>query len=126
MFPRVVSGLRYSASGLRKIFSISPERESLFPQLLAQIARPKRVHPVRLLTRNHVIESDGLVAPREQPEVVPLAVVFLRVDTGEIRSFSPQNLIDVRCGGVPDHLVVVLVLFHDDDDMVVPGKGRGV
>ena len=61
---------------------------------------------------------DTLIAPREEPELVPFDLMLLGIHMREVRSLGAQDLIDKGGRGIPDHLLVGLILFENDDDMV--------
>src|SRR5713101_46481 len=88
---------------LRQAFGISFERTASADQLLSQIAGCK------IAARDFVRKSDVLIAPRKEPEIVPLAVVLLGIKVGKARSLFPQNVVDIRGVLVADNLFVIFI-----------------
>src|SRR6266849_9973339 len=87
-------------------------------QPLSQIARCK------IMARYLVGESDMLITPIKEPEIVPLAEVFLGIRLGEIRSLFPQNVVDIRGVLIAYNLLAIFVFLHNDHDVVVHGETR--
>src|SRR5258708_1918910 len=109
---------RRQRADLRQALGISLEGTASMDQLLSQIARRK------ITARDFVCKSDVLVAPREEPEIVSLAMVFLGKTLGEARSLFPENVVDIRGVPIPYDLLVVFIFLDNDHNMVVHGEAR--
>src|SRR5258706_12897720 len=90
VFAGIKTFLRSRRADLRQAFGISFEGTASMDQLLSQIARCK------ITARGFVGESDGLVPPPEEPEIVSLAMGFLGKTLGEARSPVPVDGIEMR------------------------------
>ena len=79
--------------------------------------------------RDLVAKPDAVIAAREQPEIVALAVVLLAEHMGQQCPLGRQQ-VQIGRGRVADDLREILVLLDDDDDVVVarqirqPGRRR--
>src|SRR5258708_37872556 len=93
VFAGIKTFLRSQRADLRQAFGISLEGTASMDQLLSQIARRK------ITARDFVSKSDVLVAPREEPEIVSPAMVFLGKTLGEASSLLPGKAAYIR--GVP-------------------------
>src|SRR5258707_3855570 len=118
VFAGIKTFLRSRRADLGQAFGISFEGTASMDQLLSQIARCK------ITARDFVGKSNVLVAPREEPEIVSLAMVFLGKTLGEARSLFSENVIDIRGVLVAYNLLVIFSFLHHDHDMVVHGKAR--
>src|SRR5258708_37144042 len=90
VFAGIKTFLRSRRADLGQAFGISFEGTASMDQLLSQIARCK------ITARDFVGKSNVLVSPREEPEIVSLAMVFLGQKLGEARSLFPWDVIDIR------------------------------
>src|SRR5258708_26260162 len=106
VFAGIKPFLRSQRADLRQAFGISLEGTASMDQLLSQIARRK------ITARDFVCKSDVLVAPREEPEIVSLAMVFLGKTLGEARSLFSEKVFAIRGVPIPYDLVVVFVFFE--------------
>src|SRR5690349_18366127 len=99
-----------------EVFRVALERQPLLEKGRPQVRGRERETLVRL-GGDLVLEADVLVAPREQPEVVPLTVVFLAEHPCEVGPFFAQRNIYVRSLRIADDLAIVFVFLNDNHDV---------
>jgi hypothetical protein len=97
---------------------ISLEGEAFFDQLLAEVARLEWI----IWTGNAwhlIVKADILIAAGKEPEIVSLAVVLLTEHLADAGTLCCQFLEVSRVKLAPKDLFKILVLFDDDDDVVI-------
>ena len=102
---------------------ISLEGEAFFDQLLAKVARFEWI--VGTGNARHLIEkADILIAAGKEPEIVALAVVLLTEHVADAGTFCCQFLEVLRAKLAPKDLFKILVLFDDNNDVVIHRERR--
>jgi hypothetical protein len=103
---------------------VSFERQTLLDQLFAQIGRHEGVVGMVGGAGHLICEADILIAPGEQPEIISLTVMLLPEDAAQEGAFR-RELTQVWCvESAAENLLNVLVLFDDDDDVIVQRQHR--
>src|SRR5262249_45888468 len=97
---------------------VSLEREAFLDQLLAEVARLEWI--IGTGNARHLIEeADILIAAGKEPEIVTLAVVLLAEHVADAGTLCCQFLEVSRVKLASKDLFKILVLFDDDDDVVI-------
>src|SRR5258708_21490886 len=99
VFAGIKTFLRSRRADLRQAFGISFEGTASMDQLLSQIARCK------ITARVFVVYYKLLVAPREEPVILSLTLVFLGKTLGEALYLFPVNGIGLRDLLVSHHIL---------------------
>src|SRR5262249_62047885 len=107
-----------------KALRITLERKSFLDQLLAEIARHERIVGMIGGAGHYIRKPDILIAPGEQPEIIALAVMLLAEHAADGGAFLCELANVWRVEPAAEDLLHILVLFDDDDNVIVNRQRR--